>query len=131
MTERQLHYAIMAGKATARTTTVNRCEQARLAALAAPDVPAAVTEQALAVAEEVPAAPDDRVRAAAVARVVGTMVDIVRTSAEDRGRSCTRHTCCGHQIAKGSVVRVVQERIAWRDQGQNSCGWRTCLLSTR
>ena len=125
--QRPIRYAIVAGAAgaaTARTTTVNRREQVRIAALAA-DVPAAVAEPAPAVAEEAPAiaeeqtaAPDGRARAAAIARVVGTLVDIVGTSAEDRGRSCSRHTCCGHQISKGSVVRFVQERMAWRDQGR-------------
>ena len=61
-----------AGAATARTTTVNRREHARLAALAAPDVHVAVAEQALAVAEEAPAvaeeqpaAPDGYARAGA------------------------------------------------------------------
>ena len=128
MAVRPLRYAIVAGAAgaaTARTTTVNRREQVRIAALAA-DVPAVVAEPAPAVAEEVPAVaeeqpaapPDDRARTAAVARVVGTMVDIVGTSAEDRGRSCGRHTCCGHQISKGSVVHFVRERMAWRDQGK-------------
>ena len=94
-----------ASAAMARTTIVNHCKQARLAALAAPDVPAAVTEQAPtvveeapAVAKEQPAAPDGRARAAALTRILNTMVDIVGTSAEDRGRSCSRHTCCGHQI---------------------------------
>ena len=128
MTERPVRYAIVAGvagAATARTTTVNRREQAHLAALAAPDVPAAVAEQAPAVAEEAPAvteeqpaAPDGRARAAALTRIVNTMVDIVGTSAKDRGRSCSRHTCCGHQIEKGSVVKFIHERMAWRDQGR-------------
>ena len=109
--------------ATARTTTVNRREQSHIAASAA-DAPAAVAEQATAAApEEAPAiaqppTPDGRARAAAVTRIIGTMVDVVGTSAEDRGRSCSRHTCCGHQIVKGSVVKVVHERMAWRDQGR-------------
>ena len=107
MTERPLRYAIVADAATARTTTVNHREQAHLVDLAAPDVPAAVAEQTPAVAEEAPAAPDNHACAATVARVVGTMVDIVWTSAEDRGRSCTHHTCCGHQITKGSGVVCV------------------------
>jgi len=38
---------------------VNRCKQARLAALAAPDVPAVVAEQASAVAEEAPAVAEE------------------------------------------------------------------------
>ena len=128
MTECPLRYAIVAGSAgaaTARTTTVNRREQSRIAASAAV-APAAVAEQAPAaaeeapaIAEEQPAAPDDHAtRAAAIARVVGTLVDVVGTSAEDRGRSCSRHTCCGHQISKGSVVKVICERMAWRDQGK-------------
>ena len=104
--------------------TVNCREQARIAALAA-DVPAtvaepapAVAEEAPAVVEEPPAAPDDRARAAALTRILNTMVDIVGTSAEDRGRSCSRHTCCGHQIEKGSLVKIIPERMAWRDQGR-------------
>jgi len=128
MTERPVRYAIMAGAAgaaTARMMTVNCREQARLAALAAPDVPAAVAEQAPAVveeapavAEEQPAAPDGRARAVVLTRILNTMVDILGTSAEDRGRSCSRHTCCGHQIEKGSVVKFIHERMAWRDQGR-------------
>ena len=128
MTERPVRYAIVAGTASAamaRTTIVNRCKQARLAALAAPDVPAAVAEQAPAVAEEAPAvaeeqpaAPDGRARAATLTRILNTMVNIVGTFAEDRGRSCSCHTCCGHQIEKGSVVKFIDERMAWRDQGR-------------
>ena len=128
MTERPVRYAIVAGAAgaaTARTMTVNRREQARLAALATPDVPAAVTEQAPAIAEEAPAvaeeqpaAPYGRARAAALTRILNTMVDIVGTSAEDHGRSCSGHTCCGHQIEKGSAVKFIHKRMAWRDQGR-------------
>jgi hypothetical protein len=130
MTERPLRYAILpgaAGAASARTTTVNRCEQARIAASAAvaPAADVAVApadaEQAPEVAQEQPERPApavDRARAAAIARVVGTLVDVVGTSADDRGRSCSRHTACGHQLSKGSVVRVVHERMAWRDQGR-------------
>jgi hypothetical protein len=124
---RPLRYAIVAGAAgaaTARTTTVNCREQARIAALAA-DVPATVAEPAPAVAEEAPAvmeeppaAPDNRACAAAFTRILNTMVNIVGTSAEDHGWSCSRHTCCGHQIEKGSLVKIVCERIAWRDQGR-------------
>ena len=100
MTERPVRYAILAGAAgaaTARTMTVNRREQAHLAGLAAPDVPAAVAEQAPAVAEEAPAVaegqpatPDGRARAAALTRILNTMVDIVDTSAEDRTATVTR-----------------------------------------
>ena len=104
---------------------MNLREQAHLAALAAPDVPAAVAEQAPAVAEEAPAvaeeqpaAPDGRARAAALTRILNTMVDIVGTSAEDHGRSCSGHTCCGHQIEKGSAVKFIHKRMAWRDQGR-------------
>jgi hypothetical protein len=126
-TAHPLHYAIVAGAsgaATARTMTVNRREQAHITALAA-DVPAAVAEpapavaeEAPAVAEEQPAAPDDRAHAAALTRILNTMFDIVGTSAKDRGQSCSRHTCCGHQIKKGSVVKFVCKRMAWRDQGR-------------
>jgi len=127
MTERPLRYAIVpgaAGAASARTTTVNRREQALLAAAAAV-ASAAVAEQAPATArpEEAPAiaqppAPDGRARAAAADRVIGTLIDVVGTSADDRGRSCSRHTACGHQLSTGSVVRVVHERMAWREQGR-------------
>ena len=117
-TAHPLHYAIVAGAAgaaTVRMTTVNRREQARIASLAA-DVPAAVAEPAPAVAEEEPAVaeeqpadPDDRARATALTCILNTMVDIVGTSAEDRWRSCSRHTCCGHQIKKGSVEKFVRK----------------------
>ena len=103
---------------------MNCYKQVRIAALAA-DVPAAVMEPAPAVAEEVPAVaeeqpaiPGDRARAAALTRILNTMVDIVGTSAQDRGQSCSRHTCCGHQIEKGSVMKFVREQMAWRDQGR-------------
>jgi len=127
MTERPLRYAIVAGSAgaaSARTTTVNRREQSRFAASAAVApatdvaVAPAAAEEAPTVANEAPAIAEEATRAAAIARVVGTLVDVVGTSAEDRGRSCSRHTCCGHQISKGSVVKVIRERMAWRDQGR-------------
>jgi hypothetical protein len=57
MTECPVRYAIVAGAtgaATARTTTVNRREQARIAALAAV-VPAPVVVVAPAVSEQAPA----------------------------------------------------------------------------
>ena len=123
MTKHPVRYAIVAGAAgaaMARTTTVNRCEQARLATLAALDVPAAVTEQAPAIAEEAPAvaeeqpaAPYGRARATVLTRILNTMVDIVGTSAEDRGRSCSHHTCCGHQIEKGRTLFYPQTTPPW------------------
>ena len=48
-----------ASAAMARTMIVNHCKQARLAALAAPDVPAAFAEQAPAVVEEAPAVAEE------------------------------------------------------------------------
>ena len=75
---------------------MNRCKQLGIAASAAV-APAAVAEQAPAVAEEAPAVaeeqpatPDGRARAAALTRILNTMVDIVDTSAEDRTATVTR-----------------------------------------
>ena len=104
-TERPIRYAIVAGApaaATARTTTVNHREQARVAASAASAAEAAVT----AVDATAPAA--DAGGAAAItrplmpvavlnrgtqnrdtviARLVSTLVDIVGMGASNRGRS--------------------------------------------
>ena len=130
MTERPLRYDIVpgaAGAASARTTTVNRREQARLAIEAHlvaardaeedPPPPAAVEEP---IAEGVPLAPSRwpvaaEPRRVVVERLVGTLVDVVGTTATNRGRSCFRHSCCGSQVAEKSTVAFRREQLIFRE----------------
>ena len=109
MTKRPKRYFVVPGagvSATSKTTTVDCQEQARLAALRdAPAVevnPPAVDEEPIA--EGVPVAPVPRAVVAkpshrvVVERLVGTLVDVVGTTATNRGRTCPRHACCGMQV---------------------------------
>ena len=97
MTERPLRYAVVPGagaSATARTTTVDRREQARLATArdAEEDTPPAAEDEE-PIAEGVPVVPAQRTVAAEPARrlvlerLAGSLVDIVGTTANNRGRS--------------------------------------------
>ena len=115
MTERPLRYDIVTGvgvSGTACTTTVNRREQERLAALHnAPAVEVdPVAEEPIA--EGVPLAPAQWPVAAnpachvVVERLTGTLVDVVGTTATNRGRSCPRHSCCGMQVAEKCLSRT-------------------------
>jgi hypothetical protein len=151
--------------ASARTTTVDRHEQARLAAArsgtpatAAGDVAgiasvpvasvrrdlsrrgaaeararreqerksalleAAVMEEAHGepIAEIVPVVvggnctvppPDNVPRLVVVGRLVGSLVDIVGTNANDRGRACSRHYCCGEQVTERSMVAFWKKHV--------------------
>jgi hypothetical protein len=54
-------------------------------------------------------------RASIVACLVNTMVDIVGTSAKDRGRNCPHHTCCGMQLQVGSKVCFRQEQLIYHE----------------
>ena len=126
MTERPLRYAVLPGagaSATARTTTVDRREQARLAAAsdAEEDTPPAAADEE-PIAEGVPVVPAQRPvaveldRRAVLERLVGSLVDIVGTTANNRGRSCPRHSCCGMQVAEKSTVAFRREQLVFRDQ---------------
>ena len=48
--------------------------------------------------------------------LVGTLVDIVGTTANNRGRSCPRHSCCGSQVVERSTVVFRREQLVFRDQ---------------
>ena len=125
-TERPKRYFVVPGagvSATARTTTVDRREQARLAALhdAVQDAPPPVDEEPIA--EGVPVVPVQGAVASSVPRrrimlehLVGTLVDVVGTTANNRGRSCPRHSCCGSQVVERSTVVFRCEQLVFRDQ---------------
>jgi hypothetical protein len=49
-------------------------------------------------------------------RSVGTLVDVVGTTANNRGRSCPRHSCCGSQVVERSTVAFRREQLVFRDQ---------------
>ena len=171
-------YAIVVGasaSASARTTTVDRCEQARLAATSS-DAPASsggasageVADVGLApvgrvrrdlsrrgasearahrkhheqerlsalrkaqaedAAQEAPIAegvpvlmggchhvpPPDRVaRCTFAERLVGTLVNVVGTNANDCGRACSRHSCCGTQVTERAMVAFSRKRLVFR-----------------
>jgi hypothetical protein len=125
MTEGPKRYVVVPGvgvSATARTTTVDRREQARLAALhdAVHDAPPPVDEEPIAegvpvvpVQGAVTAVPSRRIM---LERLVGTLVDVVGTTANNRGRSCRRHSCCGSQVVERSTVAFRREQLVFRDQ---------------
>jgi len=49
-------------------------------------------------------------------RLVGTLVDIVGTTANNRGRSCPHHSCCRLQVEERSTVAFRREQLVVRDQ---------------
>lgn len=49
-----------------------------------------------------------------VARLCGSLVDVVGIAAKNRGRSCPRHDVCGLQLEPGMKVRFMKERLKWR-----------------
>ena len=51
-----------------------------------------------------------------VERLIGTVVDIVGTTANNRGRSCPRHSCHGTQVAEKLTVAFCREQLVFRDQ---------------
>lgn len=53
-----------------------------------------------------------------VARLSGTLVDVVGIAARNRGRSCPRHDVCGSQLEPGMKVRFVKERLKWRGEDE-------------
>jgi hypothetical protein len=132
-TERPICYAIMAGApaaATARTTTVNRHEQACVAALGAASAAAAAAVTAVdgtapasdageAAAIARPLMPvavlnhGTQSRDTVVARLVSTLVDIVGTGASNRGRSCIRHETCGMQVEVGTKAMFHWEKVVY------------------
>jgi hypothetical protein len=136
-TERSIRYAIVAGApaaATARTTTVNCCEQACVLASATSALTAAAASAVMAMVATAPAATADTGEAAAIAqplmpmavpnrdtvvsRLVHRLVDIVGTGANNRGCSCIHHKTCGMQVKVGRKVMFRWEKVVYQDQGQ-------------
>ena len=54
-------------------------------------------------------------RGVVVERLVGTLVDVVGTTATNRGRSFFRHSCCGSQVTEKSTVAFCREQMIFRD----------------
>jgi hypothetical protein len=48
------------------------------------------------------------------------MVDIVGTSAKDRGRNCPFHNCCGMQLQVGSKVCFRQEQFIYPERREEN-----------
>ena len=48
--------------------------------------------------------------------LVGTLVNVVGTTANNRGRSCPRHSCCGSQVGERSTVVFRCEQLVFRNQ---------------
>jgi hypothetical protein len=119
----------------ARTTRVDCCKQACIAALATAE-PVIAREAATstngAVAREAPNAaygPPAVVgsvamhhgqapqlggyHASVVACLVNTLVDIVGTSAKDKGCNCPFHDCCGMQLQVGNKVCFHREQLIY------------------
>ncbi len=85
----------------------------------ATEVPAFATEEAPVATEVAPVKePPQLSRATIVLHLTNIMVDIVGTSANDRGCCCAHHSCCGLQLQAGSKVCLVQEHMVYRDQGK-------------
>jgi hypothetical protein len=122
---------------TARTTRVDCCNQARVAALqtAGPVVAGeGATSANGAIAGEghnatygSPAVAGNAAihhgrapqlggdHASVVACLVNTMVNIVGTNANDRGCNCLFHNCCGMQLQVGSKVHFRPERLIYHE----------------
>ena len=49
-------------------------------------------------------------------RLVGILVDVVGMTANNRGRSCPRHSCCGSQVVERSTVVFRREQLVFRNQ---------------
>jgi hypothetical protein len=104
--ERLICYAIVAGTpaaATATRTTVNRCKQARVAALSAPTDKTALvatesTGETAAVARPLMHMSGEPNREAIVVWLVHTLVDTVGTGARSQNHSCMHHDACGIQV---------------------------------
>ncbi len=69
----------------------------------------------LGVRPKVPRLGGEVPRCVMVERLVGTLVDVVGTAANNRGRTCPRHSCCGMQVSEKSQVAFVREQMVFRD----------------
>ena len=54
-------------------------------------------------------------RSIVVGRLVGTLVDIVGTNANDRGRTCPHHYCCGEEVTERTMVAFCRQKLVFRD----------------
>ncbi len=61
--------------------------------------------------ESAPAAPR---QADVVAALVGSMVDVVGINANNRGRKCPQHDCCGNQVVPRMKLKVFKEKMRYR-----------------
>jgi hypothetical protein len=48
-----------------------------------------------------------------VERLVGTLVDVVGTNANDRGRVCSCHSCCAVEVAERTMVAFCREQLVF------------------
>ncbi len=55
-----------------------------------------------------------------VARLCGTLVDVVGIAAKNRGRSCPHHDVCGLQLKPGMKIRFVKEQLIWRGDDEEN-----------
>jgi hypothetical protein len=69
----------------------------------------------LGVRPEVPRLGGEVPRGVMVERLVSTLVDVIKTAANNRGRTCPRHSCCGMQVSEKSQVAFVREQMVFRD----------------
>ena len=53
-----------------------------------------------------------------VATLTGRMIEIVGIAEKNRGRSCDQHDCCGSQLEVYSKVKIVRERLAYQNGGE-------------
>jgi hypothetical protein len=145
---RSVGYVIVAGAtaaATARTRRVDCRDQTHVAALPAagpvlarevatsangaitregsnaPYGPTAVAGSAAIHHRRAPQLGGDH--ASIVACLVNTMVNIVGTSAKDRGCNCPFYDCCGRQLQVGSKVCFHRERLIYCE------GWKEDVLA--
>jgi hypothetical protein len=49
--------------------------------------------------------------------LTNTIVDVVGINKEDRGRHCEIHRCCGPQVLVTKKVKIVKERMVYRNEG--------------
>jgi hypothetical protein len=87
---------------TARMQNVDRCAQVLLSRAAA----------------TTPTTADTPTHSDMVRMLTNTLVDIMGMKKENRGRSCELHECCGDQVQVMTKVKIVKERMIYRDGGE-------------
>ena len=53
-----------------------------------------------------------------VAMLTGHMIEIVGIAEKNQDRSCDQHDCCGSQLEIYSKVKIVRERLAYQNGGE-------------